>query len=273
MPRSADTFTLPFAHVPHRATAWPCVQVKPVPFVSRCTRGLYLSTPGVLGSGRSCVVSSPRRLLRPHPPVSRARGDFAALRFIRRAFAVRARRGDPRDLPYFHCCTVHTCRRPYAGGSEPPSRYAAARYQASSTSQRVATHKCPSLPAIPDGVKPVDAASFALGCGPCVCLALRTGNDPVRPAAPHRAFAELCHSRFCRNVSPPPGESQARWANGKPPIVGTSTRLVTAASEAAREAGFNGSRIQPLMPRSRRFKARRGGRWPARRDRVPASPY
>jgi len=37
--RSAETFTLPFAHVPHRAIAWPCVQDKPVACVNRCTRG------------------------------------------------------------------------------------------------------------------------------------------------------------------------------------------------------------------------------------------
>jgi hypothetical protein len=47
---------------------------------------------------------------------------FHGLPLIRRAFAVRERRGDPRDLPYFPCRAVHTCRRPYAGGSAPPSR-------------------------------------------------------------------------------------------------------------------------------------------------------
>src|SRR5205814_5144154 len=63
-----------------------------------------------------------RRVLRPHPPVSQARGDFTALPLIRRAFAVRERLGDPRDLPYFPCRAVHACRRPYAGGSAMPSR-------------------------------------------------------------------------------------------------------------------------------------------------------
>ena len=107
----------------------------------RCARGLPLSTPGVLGSGPSCVVSVHLSLLRPHPPVSQAHRDFTAPRLIRDAFAVRERLGDPRDLPYFRCRAFHACRRPYAGGSTSPSRYLLARrYQASSPYQRVATH-------------------------------------------------------------------------------------------------------------------------------------
>ena len=83
-----------------------------------------LPTPGVLGSGPSSVVSVHPRVVRPHPPVSQARGDFTAVPLIRRAFAVRERLGDPRDLPYFPCRAVHACRRPYAGGSAAPSRCA-----------------------------------------------------------------------------------------------------------------------------------------------------
>ncbi len=93
----------------------------------RCARrwasDIRRSTPGVLGSGASCAVSRHPRLRRPHPSVSQARDDFAAVPFIRRAFAVRERLGDPRDLPYFRCCPVHTCHRPYAGGFEMLSRY------------------------------------------------------------------------------------------------------------------------------------------------------
>ena len=86
----------------------------------RCARSLRLATPGVLGSRPSSVVSARHRLLRPHPPVSRARGAFAAGPLLRHAFAVRARLGDPRDLPYFRGCTFRACYRPYAGGSAPP---------------------------------------------------------------------------------------------------------------------------------------------------------
>ena len=127
-------------------------------------------------------------LLAYYNPIRQSRRHAATSplsRLIRRAFAVRARRGDPRDLPYFHCRTVHTCRRPYAGGSGRPPVTMASRYQASSTSQRVATHNCPSLPAIPDGVKHFGAASFASCCGPCVCLALLTGY-PARQPVHHR---------------------------------------------------------------------------------------
>ena len=88
--------------------------------VPLCARPLRLATPGVLGSGASSVVSPRHRLLRPHPPDSQARSAFAALPLIHRAFAVRARLGDPRALPYFHCCPFHTCHRPYAGGSADP---------------------------------------------------------------------------------------------------------------------------------------------------------
>ncbi len=111
-----------------------------------------LSTPGVLGSGPSYVVSDHQGLLRPHPSVPQARNDFTAWPLIRRAFAVRVRLGDPRDLPYFHYRSFQACRRPYAGGFEVLSRYACApRCQASSLCPRVATHKIPPLPAILGG--------------------------------------------------------------------------------------------------------------------------
>ncbi len=54
-----------------------------------------------LRSGFCCP--SPSTLIRPHPPRSRAHPDFAALRFIRDAFAVQVRLGDPRVVPCFHC--------------------------------------------------------------------------------------------------------------------------------------------------------------------------
>jgi hypothetical protein len=96
---------------------------------------------GSLAPERGSVVPLHHGLLRPHPSVSRARDDFTAWPLIRRAFAVRERLGDPRDLPYFHCPTVQACRRPYTGGFERLSRCAcASRCQASSLCPRVATH-------------------------------------------------------------------------------------------------------------------------------------
>jgi hypothetical protein len=54
-----------------------------------------------LRSGFCCPSPSP--LNRPHPPRSWAHPDFTALRFIRDAFAVLVRLGDPRVVPCFHC--------------------------------------------------------------------------------------------------------------------------------------------------------------------------
>jgi hypothetical protein len=54
-----------------------------------------------LRSGLCCP--DPSSLIRPHPPHSRAHRDFAALRLIRHALAVRLRLGDPRLVPCFRC--------------------------------------------------------------------------------------------------------------------------------------------------------------------------
>jgi hypothetical protein len=205
----------------------------------RCSKGFSLSSPGVLGSGPSYVVSIHHCLIRPHPPVPLARCDFA-LTLIRSAFAGRERLGDPRDLPYFHCCAFPTCRRPYPGGPPCPSVGLTRRFQASSSYQGVATHQ------------PVSASytqrviSFR-GC--IVLVMLRPARLPCPPdwlqrneamCAPPRLLRTdlltcgLCHSRFWRCSLPGNAGSQARWANGKSPIAGTFTRQVTAASEAAR---------------------------------------
>ena len=120
MPVSALGLHRPFAHFPNgRADPAQCPDPAVLPRAAvRETHGL--PTPGVLGSGPSSVVSVHHRVLRPHPSVSPARGDFTVLPLIRRAFAVRERLGDPRDLPSFPCRALHACRRPYAGGSAVP---------------------------------------------------------------------------------------------------------------------------------------------------------
>ena len=80
------------------------------------------------------------------------------------------------------------------------------------------------------------AASFALGYGPRVCLALLTGyrTDGITcvPPIPSEDFVTPA---FGVRPSPTGAGNQARWANGKSPIVGTCTRPVMAASEAALE--------------------------------------
>jgi len=72
--------------------------------------GLY-SAPGALAPVR-VVLSRSFFAYRPHPPHSQAHRDFAALRLIRDAFAVRERRGDPRVVPSFRC--------PFLPGMPPP---------------------------------------------------------------------------------------------------------------------------------------------------------
>jgi hypothetical protein len=202
----------------------------------RCASGSCRSTPGVLGSEASSVVPLPHGVLRPHPSVSRARDDFAALPFIRRAIAVRERLGDSRDLPYFHCCAVHTCHRPYAGGSVTPSRYSCApQYQASSISKRVATHKNRLCQLYPTGRafrRCIVRFMLRPACLPRPPDWLQDRWNHVCSTYPFRG---LCHPRFWRLPSPADAGNQARWANGKSPIIGTCTRPVTAASEAALE--------------------------------------
>jgi hypothetical protein len=52
---------------------------------------------------------NPSSLIRPHPSHSQARSDFAAVRLIPSAFAVRERLGDPRVVPNFRLlpCNEH----------------------------------------------------------------------------------------------------------------------------------------------------------------------
>ena len=144
-------FVSPFARFRHRPSSWLCVHIRRYLREPLCERPC-LSTPGVLGSGSGYVVPIPHRLLRPHPSVSPARGDFTAQLLIRRVFAVRERRGDPRDLPYFRCCAFHTCHRPYAGGSEAPSRCVRAPVPGFLVLSLGRHPQHPSLPAISDGV-------------------------------------------------------------------------------------------------------------------------
>ncbi len=143
-----------------------------------------LFTPGVLGSGPSSVVSVHLSLLRPHPPVSQARGDFTGSPLIRHAFAVRERQGDPRDVPSFPCRAFPPCRRPYAGGAAVPSRCPRTAVSGSRALEPRRPPRLPPLPAIPGGMLTFDAASFASCCGPQVCPALLTGYDAGTLHAP-----------------------------------------------------------------------------------------
>lgn len=78
------------------------------------------------------------------------------------------------------------------------------------------------------------AASFASCYGSRVGLVLLTGYgaDGITCVPPIRS-EDFVTPAFGVQSSPTGAGNQARWANGKSPIIGTFTRPVTAASEAA----------------------------------------
>ena len=145
-----------------------------------------------LRSELCCLRSS--SLLRPHPPVSQAPEDFAGSPLIPRAFAVRERRGDPRDLPDFPWRAVPTCRRPYPGGSAGLSRCQRPAIPGF-LELRASRHPRPRLCQQYVTRVPFEAASFASCCGPCVCPALLAGYDDAEGRRPS--------PRLQRTVSPP----------------------------------------------------------------------
>jgi hypothetical protein len=70
-------------------SALPCEESSPLPQRPSLRSGFYCPSPSTLN--------------RPHPSYSQAHPDFAAWRFIRDAFAVLVRLGDPRVIPRFRC--------------------------------------------------------------------------------------------------------------------------------------------------------------------------
>ncbi len=177
----------------------------------------------------------------------RQRLNFAAP-LIYNAFAVRERLGIPRDLPYFRLPYFQCMPPTLPRWSTVPSRctrtaipgfleFVASRYP-----------QPPSLPAIPDGSFDFGAASFSLCYGLHFCLALRTGYDWMKPLHFTLPSEVHCHPRFSRRPSPDRVGNQARWANGKSPIVGTLTQQVAAASEAAHKWQMRNSVGYSLNP-------------------------
>ena len=162
MPVSTPGLHRPFARFHHRHSGLalcPGLAVLPRAAV-REARGL--PTPGVLGSGPSSAVSVHPRVLRPHPSVSRARGDFAASGLYpasslcghasatRETFptftAVLATRAiDPtpagsRDLS--HCVTVRDARLPRSLSESPPASDRLCQQYL--TALCISTHCCPN---------------------------------------------------------------------------------------------------------------------------------
>ena len=99
------------------------------------------------------------------------------------------------------------------------------------------------LPRMPSKSPPTAPALPAMRAGgPFRGGLVRVRLRPVRLPGPPgwlrrgvlpRLLRDPCHSRFWHWPSPGSAGSQARWANGKFPIVGTCTRLVTTGSAAA----------------------------------------
>jgi hypothetical protein len=87
----------------------------------------------------------------------------------------------------------------------------------------------PSLPAMLDG------GPFRGGIVRVMLRPVRLPGPPgwLRRSVLPRLLRDPCHSRFGHGPSPSSAGSQARWANGKSPIVGTCARLVTTGSAAA----------------------------------------
>ena len=125
--------------LPQRRKSWLCVQDCPGLHGPLCERPC-LPTPGVLGSGSSCVVSIHHRLLRPHPPVSQARCDFTALRLYAAPSLCGSAEATRETFPTFTAVLSLHAADPTPVG---PPRLPVVRtqwYQASSNYQRVATH-------------------------------------------------------------------------------------------------------------------------------------
>ena len=153
--------------------------------MGHCSRDL-LSTPGVLDSRSSYVVSIHHRLIQPHPPVPQARCDFVLPYTQRLRCAGAPRRPTGPSLLSLLCfpCMSPTLPRRSAKPSH-CTRSAIPGFLHLSKESPTAT---PSLPAISDGQSHFGVASFALCYDLHVCLALLTGYDEMKSRALHRAF-------------------------------------------------------------------------------------
>ena len=177
------------------------------------------------------MLSWPSSLIRSHAPVSEAPGDFTVLAAytpgLRWAGAPEA---IPETFPTFPAVLSRRAADPTPVGSSPPPVVLGrpiAGFPALGPSRHPQPRLCQQSPA---GAY-FDAASFALCCGRQACLALLAGSD-AESLVLSLPSEDFCHPRFGPRASRSEDEGQARWANGKSPIVGTCTRPVTAGSEA-----------------------------------------
>lgn len=204
IPRSTNTFALPFAHGEHRTThlAQRPGQVGSVE--GRCVRGTSLSTPGVLGSGRSYVVSSPPRLLRPHPSVSQARGDFTIIAGLYAAPSLCGHAEAAHEtFPTFTAVLSTRAVDPTpVGPNRPPvTRRPDARLP--QLRRKSPPTKCPSLPAILDGetFSALHRSRYAAArvfASPSGLATTRCGHVPR--TGPAEDFVTLAWAGGCRHL-------------------------------------------------------------------------
>ncbi len=138
IPPHSRSLSPPFACRPHEGK--PSSVPRPIR-VATChhSRSLSSSSPGVLGPVRVMLSHSIIPYL---TPCASPKGTlrFRGIALIRSAFAVRERLGIPRGLPDFHCCSFPARHRPYPGGPLRHPVVLTQQFQASSKSDRVATH-------------------------------------------------------------------------------------------------------------------------------------
>jgi hypothetical protein len=105
-------------HPSHASRDLDYLALSPVPAASphATMRGAYAPLPQ--GSSAPVQVMLSRSIPAYTTPCASPTGTlrFRGIALIRSAFAVRERLGNPRDLPYFCCCSFHACHRPYSGG-------------------------------------------------------------------------------------------------------------------------------------------------------------
>jgi len=233
MPAPSASLPRPFARFRDGRATWRCVQINPRLHVPLCERPLPLYPRGPwLRSGLCCPGPSS---LTTTPSAGLAgtlgfRGLAAYTQRLRCAGAPR-RPTRPSLLSLSRCPYVPSTLRRWVRGPVPLCWDRDARLP------RATTESPPT--------KPVSASNARRGnvFRRCivrvmlrpVCLPgppgwLRRNGALCAPTPPSEA---PCHPRFSRDLSPRRVGGQARWANGKSPIVGTSTQPVTAASEAA----------------------------------------
>ena len=144
IPTSTVGLPRPFRPLPARALlAWRCVQTKASLPQAAAREACGLSTPGVLGSGPSSVVSGPPRLVRtPSASLAGTQRFHGLAAYTPRLRCAGGRASATREtFPTFPAMPSPRAVDPTPVGPRGPPVVLAPRYQASSSYERVATHE------------------------------------------------------------------------------------------------------------------------------------